>query len=113
MFTLTRQEKVFLLVLSLVVLTGSSMNYIFKRFPPLKNKINFLETAPFPGRININTASLDELVKIPYVGEKRAAQILDYRVQKGSFKTIEQIQEIYGIGPKTFRKMAPYIWVPP
>ena len=101
------------MTLAAVVLTGSVINYFFKKFPTLKDRIAFIERARIPGRIDVNTAPIEELTKIPYVGDKRARQILKYRSEEGAFKTIEQIQEIYGIGPKTFQKMAPYIWAGP
>ena len=105
MVDLTRQERMFLWVLSLVVLTGSGISYFLKRFPDLSHKVAFSERARFPHKIDINSASFDEILKIPYVGEKRATQILHYRTTRGLFKNIEQIQDIYGIGPKTFLKM--------
>jgi comEA protein len=56
-------------------------------------------------KININTASADDLDKIPDVGPARAKLIIDYRSQNGGFKTIEEMKNIKGIGDKTFEKM--------
>lgn len=61
--------------------------------------------------ININTASLDELQNLPNIGEVRAEAIIAYREEHGGFKTIEELQEVSGIGEKTFEKLKAYVTV--
>lgn len=53
-------------------------------------------------KVNINTADKQELQKLTGIGEKKAEQIIAYRQQKGSFKKIEELKEVSGIGDKTF-----------
>jgi len=63
-------------------------------------------------RININKASaatLDEC--LPGIGPAYAQRIVDYREAHGGFKSIEEIQEVSGIGPKTFEKIKDQITV--
>jgi len=56
-----------------------------------------------PGeRININTATQAELESLPGIGEITAQAIITYRTAHGRFSTIEEIQEVDGIGPLTF-----------
>ena len=62
-------------------------------------------------KININTASLAELDKIPNIGPARAADIISYRESKNGFKTIEEMKNIKGIGDKTFESMKDLITV--
>jgi competence protein ComEA len=62
-------------------------------------------------QININTASKEELILLPGVGEKTALKIIDYREKNDSFKKIEEIMNIKGIGQKKFEKMKIYIKV--
>jgi competence protein ComEA len=65
------------------------------------------------GLININTADLDELVKLPDIGEKIAQRIIDYRTQNGPFETIEEILNVPGIGQVTFKTIENMITVEP
>ena len=61
--------------------------------------------------VNINTASLEELETLPSLGEVRAQAIITYRETNGGFRTIEELQEVSGIGEKIFADVAPYITV--
>ncbi|OCQ52546.1 ComE operon protein 1 [Photorhabdus australis subsp. thailandensis] len=52
------------------------------------------------GMVNINTASAEELAKaLSGIGVKKAQGIVEYREKHGAFTTVEQLQEVQGIGP--------------
>lgn len=55
-------------------------------------------------KINLNTASIDQLQQLNGVGLKKAQAIIDYRQQQGKFKNIEDLNNVKGIGPKIFEK---------
>ncbi len=57
------------------------------------------------GRININTATVEELCKIPGIGATRAAAIVAYREDQGSFKSPEDIMQVSGIKEGTYGKI--------
>ena len=57
--------------------------------------------------VNVNTATLEQLVTLPGVGPARAQAILDLRKQLGGFKKLEDLMRVKGIGRKTFQKLAP------
>ena len=61
--------------------------------------------------VNINSGSLSELDSLPGIGPAYAQRIIDYRTQNGNFTSIDQIQEIKGIGPKTFEKLKDLITI--
>ena len=56
-------------------------------------------------KININTATLEELDKLPGVGEATANKIISHREENGQFKNIEDIKNVNGIGDKKFENM--------
>ena len=57
------------------------------------------------GLININQATEAELMELPGIGPSKAAAILAYREEAGSFKTPEELTEVSGIGDKTFEQL--------
>ena len=62
-------------------------------------------------KININTASANELLKLSQIGEKKAEAIVVYRDEHGSFTAIEDITKVKGIGDKIFAKIKDHITV--
>ncbi|MBI2299672.1 MAG: ComEA family DNA-binding protein [Armatimonadetes bacterium] len=63
------------------------------------------------GRVNLNTASLEELMTLPGVGEVTARRILAYRAAHGPFRDPRGLLQVRGIGDKTYAKLAPYLSV--
>ena len=61
--------------------------------------------------VNINTATKDELATLPGIGPAKAQAILDYRKAHGSFKTVEELKDVKGIGAKRFEKLKPELAV--
>lgn len=59
--------------------------------------------------ININTASIVELQKLKGVGETYAQRIVDYRVENGEFKTIDELLKVKGIGKKRLEDIKAFI----
>ena len=61
--------------------------------------------------INLNAATTAQLQTLPGVGASAAQRILDYRQKNGSFKKIEELMNVKGIGEKSFLKLKPLITV--
>jgi competence protein ComEA len=56
-------------------------------------------------KININNATLKELISLPGIGPKIAKKIINYRAEKGLFTSIKDIMNVKGIGPKKFEQL--------
>jgi competence protein ComEA len=63
------------------------------------------------GRVNINTASAEELDALPGIGPTTAQAIVDYRLEHGDFTAIQDVQNVPGVGPTTYDKIKDYITV--
>ena len=61
--------------------------------------------------VNLNTAGVAELARLPEVGPALAQRIVDYRTARGRFSRPEDLRVVSGIGPKTFEAIRKYITV--
>lgn len=61
------------------------------------------------GKININTASAQELAGLPGVGPAIAQKIVSYRETNGPFQSVDDLDNVPGIGPSTVTKVAPLV----
>lgn len=59
----------------------------------------------FQGIVNINTASVDELCKLPGIGEKIAERIIEYRDSIDGFESVDELKNVEGIGDSKFNKI--------
>ena len=63
--------------------------------------------------VNLNTATIDQLMTLPGIGQKTAERILEHRTKTGGFKKIEELMNVKGIGEKSFLKIKPLVSAPP
>lgn len=75
------------------------------------NQMNSSQNGEQNNKININTATIQELDQIPGVGEATANKILSYREENGNFKNIAEIKNVNGIGDKKYENMKELICV--
>jgi len=61
------------------------------------------------GKVNINTATAQQLTVLPGVGEKLAARIVDYRQKSGGFKNVSELMNVQGIGEKNLAKIQAFL----
>ena len=62
-------------------------------------------------KININKASLEELMTLKNIGESKAKAIIEYRTTVGLFKTIDEIKNVSGIGDTIFESLKDFITI--
>jgi competence protein ComEA len=59
--------------------------------------------------VNLNTATVTELMQLPRIGQKTAERILAFRKQHGGFQRTEELMNVKGIGEKSFAKLKPFL----
>jgi competence protein ComEA len=65
--------------------------------------------APLSGVVNVNTASAEELELLPGIGPSRARAILEARRERGAFKSLEELEEVKGIGKGALERLRPFV----
>ena len=61
--------------------------------------------------VNLNTATAAQLETLPGIGKATAERILEYRQKNGSFKKVEDLMNVRGVGEKSFLKLKPLVTV--
>jgi competence protein ComEA len=95
-----------------VVIIGLGLVYVFKPrpVPPSPISVEAASAAiPTLSRLNINTASAQELESLPGLGPVTAQKIIEYRETHGPFARPEDLLIVEGIGEKTYRPLADLI----
>lgn len=59
--------------------------------------------------VTLNTATLDDLERLPGIGPKRAAAILELRQKLGRFRQVEDLMRVKGVGRATLKKLRPIV----
>lgn len=112
------KSKIYWLLAALVfffILVGCASSYINN--PPLKAQTIIMESEgtihneASGDRININTASKDELKKLDGIDKNKAEAIIEYRKEHGDFISTDEILQVNGIGTKTYIKIKDKICV--
>lgn len=101
MCAVTPEERAAILWITITALVGIIANYCVKAqtYPRGVSSIN--ENVC---KVNINTASIDELMAVKGVGEKLARRIIDYRMEKGLFGRLQDLMVVKGMTLFRFNK---------
>ncbi len=70
-------------------------------------------TASASTPLNLNAATREQLEALPGIGARTAERILEYRQKNGSFRKVEDLMNVQGIGEKSFLKLRPLLTVSP
>jgi competence protein ComEA len=63
--------------------------------------------------INVNEAGIKDLESLPWIGPVKARAIMDHREEHGAFQSIEQLDDVYGIGEKTVARLRGNVTIEP
>lgn len=119
----TKQEKSIIVFLIVGAICGLSYSYYKKSHPPIR--LQFRQPHPKDDilqkeldsllketkSVNVNRASLEELMKLNGVGPVLAHRIIEYRRQNGPFQNKDELKKVKGIGPKKFDAIKDYVIV--
>ena len=81
------------------------------RSGPSPDAADTVQTDAASAGLNLNTATLEELIALPGIGEVLANRILTYRAENGPFRTATELMNVSGIGEKTFAGLRNLIYV--
>ncbi len=122
---LTRREKYVLVFLIAGAILGVGYSYYKEFYPPLRvsrkadafrrpgpvKRSDLDEKLREAKTVNINTASLEELMRLDGVGPAMAARIMEYRSEHGLFSSADELKEVKGMGEKKFSAIKDYVEV--
>lgn len=74
-------------------------------FVALVSFVGGFADAEHSAKVNINTATIEELMSLKGIGEKKAKSIVEHREKIGSFAAIEDLKVVKGIGDKIFSQI--------
>lgn len=111
----TREERAVVLFLAVSLLVGSAIvqarRVLPGDVPDFGGSAGQALTAPAivelpAGPIDVNTAPVDDLVRLPGVGPVRAREIVRHREQNGRYSSLDDLLEVKGIGPVTLEGLS-------
>ena len=116
MTKLERLERGILIFLVSALILALAVSALRKARPPVRVTIEKFNTEEYKTalddgdsmsyqKIDINSADVEELMKIKGVGETIAARIVEYRDRNGSFSSIDDIKNVKGVGVALFEKI--------
>jgi competence ComEA-like helix-hairpin-helix protein len=111
MFPLTKQERMVVLSFGVVLLLGTAVDYVLKKVPQLKDAVNLLESDHIYYKLDLNTATEEELIRLPYIGPATARRILEYRREHGNFSSVDEVLQLKGIYRENFEKFRKFLYV--
>lgn len=113
-FDYTKQDSLFLSIDPDSVLAEEEIDIDYKQEVLDFNKRDyFKEKPPLPaeGSIELNSATLNELVRLPGIGDVTAERIIQLREKRGSFKKLKELLDVKGIGTVKFNKIKKFLYI--
>ena len=111
MIPLTKQERLVVFYLAGVLAAGSGTQVLIKRFPDAFQWTRVLPDRMYEEKLDINEASEEELMALPFIGRVTARRIVAYREARGPLYDLAQLKEVKGIGPDKYLKLSAYVTI--
>ncbi len=110
---MSRTKKVILLAALCVALCGCVMGVIIWDFATAKEPLQWMIENPTtaPKRINLNTATIDDLCTIDGLSQTQAEFIVTYREKFGYFRSVSDLLDVQGVTRENFNEWRPYLTV--
>jgi competence ComEA-like helix-hairpin-helix protein len=106
------------LALALLVVSMGGTWHIAGASPTIAEQLAAEEGPPPPrkksareltGKVNLNTASAEQLMRLPTVGPAKAERIVVWRKKNGGFRRTADLRRVKGFGYKTFKRLEPFL----
>ena len=115
---LTRDERTVMLFLAAALTVGAIVLCAFKVDPSVEDGAQTAATQVVvsgspaaPAVIDVNSASAVELENLPGIGPAKAVAIVELREERGSFGSVDELDDVRGIGPATLDRLRPLVTV--
>jgi competence ComEA-like helix-hairpin-helix protein len=110
LFDLERVERYIVIVLTVALFTGIGALYYKRSRPAYEVRVEKFSAMRRPveaslGKVNINKAGPEELMRLRGIGKELAGRIIEYRSTKGLFLLPTDIKNVRGIGPSLYGKI--------
>lgn len=109
MIHLTPQEKTVLISLCIIIFAGTLVNIGLQKQLRVFDWLHTAQKKSLATAVNINRASVEDLLRIPGIGPKTAEHILVYRHTQGLFTSFEPLKEARGMTPQRYERIIKYL----
>ncbi len=112
-FEFSRKESLATLFLISTLLIGIGIKYSIDQhwWLPKTEVVDSGDPESIKLKIDLNRAEWYELIILPGIGEKKARAIVECRKETGTFKNIEQLRGVHGIGPETVKRIKDLVFI--
>ena len=113
LFTLSTVESVILVALSITLVAAVFVRILQRTGDPERGLIVRPAAKALHHRIELNTASPEELTLVPGIGAARAQKIVDHRRQQGAFMAVDDLAKVDGFAGELVSRLRRYLYIKP
>ena len=106
---LSGQHQLAIALMAAVGLAVVGISYGWSVWRGDQGDIDQADTTPLVFQVDVNRAAVGELMAVPNVGPKMAQAIVDHRDDKGLFESLEELEDVRGVGPVKLEQLKKYL----